>query len=133
MAGEAGRMSLPEATGWKPVPQKKALAHAFGLLSAIHELPDRLDRVHALEEHGMNGGGDGHLDAVLVREGHDGLGGGHALDDVRRAGEELFQAFAAAERFAAGAVAPLWAKAGGGEVADARDAEEGLRRGAHRQ
>ena len=74
----------------------------------------------------MDGGGDGHVDAVLGGEVDDGAGGGDAFDDGGLFFEVGVEFFAAAEGFAAGAVAAFGGEAGGGEVADAGDAEEGF-------
>lgn len=79
----------------------------------------------------MHGPGDGHVHAVLLGQLDHRPGGLDAFDDEHGAGEVVLEAGALAQGLAAGAVAAFGAEAGGGQVARAGDAEEGLGPGAH--
>ena len=61
-------MSVPDERRGTGVRRSVGL---FGFGLALHEHGDAVDRVEALEEHGVDGGGDGHLDFVLTGHDHD--------------------------------------------------------------
>src|SRR4051812_17195458 len=81
------------------------LPHPLPLQLSAHEPPDRVQRVDILEKHGVDGGDDGHFDAVFGAEVDDGAGGGDAFDDGGLLVEVGVEFLAFAEGFAAGAVA----------------------------
>ena len=104
--------------------------HSFPLEFAAHEAGDAVDGVDGLGQDGVDGFADGHFDTGVVGEGDDGGAGGDAFDDGGGAREVAFERFAFAKRFAAGAVAAFGAEARGGEIACAREPEEGFAIGA---
>lgn len=85
-----------------------------------------------VEQDGEDFAGDRHVDPFLPSEVVDAASGCHSLGDGGHAGEDVGERLAEAEAFADSAIAAVAADAGGDQVAQAGESEEGLLVGSER-